>query len=46
MELIGPVSKPYASAMPLTNNIKKFTGKKIFALEITAKKQKIRRKRK
>ena len=46
MELIGPVSKPYASAMPLTNNIKKFTGKKIFALETTAKKQKIRRKRK
>ncbi len=46
MELIGPVSKPYASAIPLTNNIKKFTGKKIFALEITAKKQKIRRKRK
>jgi len=47
MELIGPVSKPYASAIPLTNNVKKFTGKKIFALEITpTKKQKIRRKRK
>jgi len=47
MELIGPVSKPYASAIPLTNNVKKFTGKKIFALEITpAKKQKTRRKRK
>jgi RNA-binding protein len=47
MELIGPVSKPYASAIPLTNNVKKFTGKKIFALKIIpAKKQKIRRKRK
>ena len=47
MELIGPVSKPYASAMPLTSNVKKFTGKKIFVLETTAKKQKkIRRKRK
>ncbi len=47
MELIGPVAKPYASAAPLTNNIKKFTGKKVFALEnFSAKKQKIRRKRK
>ena len=47
MELIGPVAKPYASAIPLTNNIKKFTGKKVFALENSpAKKQKIRRKRK
>lgn len=31
-ELIGPVAKPYASAIPLTNNIKKYTGKKVFAL--------------
>lgn len=48
MELIGPVKKPYASAAPLTNNIKKYTGKKVFALELSpAKKQKkIRRKRK
>ncbi len=47
MELIGPVAKPYASAAPLTNNIKKFTGKKVFTLEnFPAKKQKIRRKRK
>ncbi|MCH8973050.1 MAG: hypothetical protein IH814_02800 [Thaumarchaeota archaeon] len=47
MELIGPVAKPYASAAPLTNNIKKFTGKKVFALENSpVKKQKIRRKRK
>ena len=47
MELIGPVAKPYASAAPLTNNIKKFTGMKVFALENSpAKKQKIRRKRK
>ncbi len=41
MELIGPVAKPYASAMPLTNNIKKYTGAKVFAFEDTpAKKQK------
>ena len=33
-ELIGPVAKPYASAISLTNNIKKFVGKKMFALEI------------
>lgn len=48
MELIGPVRKPYASATPLTNNIKKYTGKKVFAIESSpAKKQKIiRRKRK
>ena len=34
-ELIGPVSNPYASGIPLSNNIKKFTGSKIFALEQT-----------
>ena len=47
-ELIGPVAKPYASAMSLTNNTKKFVGKKMFALENTsAKKHKEnRRKRK
>ena len=49
MELIGPVSKPFASATPLTNNIKKYEGKKVFALDASpsAKKQKkFRRKRK
>lgn len=48
MELIGPVKKPYASATPLTNNIKKYTGKKVFAVDYSpAKKQKkFRRKRK
>ena len=47
-ELIGPVAKPYASAMSLTNNIKKFVGKKMFAFDIpSAKKHKEnRRKRK
>lgn len=43
MELIGPVSKPYASALPLTNNIQKFTGKTIFALDVSP--AKIRRNR-
>jgi len=47
-ELIGPVAKPYASAISLTNNIKKFVGKKMFAFDIpTAKNHKEnRRKRK
>ena len=33
MELIGPVNRPFASATPLTNNIKKFIGKSVFASE-------------
>ena len=47
-ELIGPVAKPYASAMSLTNNIKKFVGKKMFAFEIPSaeKHKENRRKRK
>lgn len=46
MELIGPVDRPYASATSLTNNIKKFIGKKIFALGSSpATTQKFRRKR-
>ena len=40
-ELIGPVAKPYASAISLTNNVKKFVGKKMFTFEIpSAKKHK------
>ena len=48
MELIGPVAKPFASAMPMTNNIKKYMGKKVFALEAAPAKRekKFRRKRK
>ena len=38
-ELIGPVDKPYASAISLTNNIKKFVGKKVFALETPSAKK-------
>ena len=47
-ELIGPVDKPYASAISLTNNIKKFVGKKVFALETPSAKKfkKQRRKQK
>ena len=30
MELIGPVRRPFASASPLTNNIKKYIGKNVF----------------
>ena len=45
-ELIGPVAKPYASAISLTNNIKKFVGKKMFAFEIpSAKKHKENRRK-
>ena len=44
-ELIGPVSNPYASAISLTNNIKKFVGKKVFALETSSvKNKKVRRR--
>jgi len=32
-ELIGPVSAPYASAISLTNNIKKYVGAKVYFLE-------------
>ena len=45
-ELIGPVAKPYASAISLTNNIKKFVGKKMFTFEIPPAKKQNRRKRK
>ena len=47
-EMIGPVTKPYASAISLTNSIKKFVGKKMFAFDTPpAKTQKQnRRKRK
>lgn len=48
MELIGPVNRPYASVISLTNNIKKFVGKKVFALELApaTKFKKTRRKQK
>ena len=45
-ELIGPVAKPYASAISLTNNAKKFVGKKMFASEAPPAKKQNRRKRK
>ena len=45
-ELIGPVTKPYASAVSLTNNIKRLVGKKMFASEIPSAKKQNRRKRK
>ena len=46
-ELIGPVSRPFASATPLTNNIQKFIGKKIYAAEESPvnKPQRFRRKK-
>ena len=46
-EMIGPVAKPYASAIPLTNSVKKYVGKKVFALAASPVKKykKLRRKR-
>lgn len=32
-EMIGPVDAPYASAIPLTNNIKKHVGKPVYIVE-------------
>lgn len=47
MELIGPVKRPFASATPLTNNIKKYIGSAVFAVESSpAKKEKFRRRKK
>jgi len=44
MELIGPVRRPFASASPLTNNIKKYIGRQVFATEYSPdKKKKFRR---
>ncbi|RNJ79909.1 MAG: hypothetical protein D9C04_03400 [Nitrosopumilus sp. B06] len=40
MELIGPTSKPFASATPLTNNIKKYVGKSVFSSESPAGRRK------
>jgi RNA-binding protein len=46
-EIIGPVSKPYASGIPLTDKLTKYLGKKIFALDAApATNKKFRRKRK
>jgi len=47
-EMIGPVAKPYASAIPLTNSVRKYVGKKVFALTASSpvkKYRKFRRKR-
>ena len=44
-ELIGPVKNPFASAIPLTNNVKKISGNKVFSLEQTPVMKKNRRKR-
>ncbi len=47
MELIGPVKRPYASGIPLTNNVKKFIGKSVFAIESPpVNTQKFRRRKK
>ncbi len=48
MELIGPVRRPFVSATPLTNNIKKYIGKSVFAVEqssVSTQKKPRRRKK-
>ncbi len=44
-ELIGPVKNPFASAIPLTNNLKKISGTKVFSLVQTPVMKKNRRNR-
>ena len=44
-ELIGPVKDPYASAIPLTNNLKKLNGMKVFAFEQTSPAKRKNRRR-
>ncbi len=45
-ELIGPVSSPFASAISLTNNVKKYVGGKVYFLdESVIKRNKSRRHR-
>ncbi len=46
MELIGPTKSPFASASPLTNSIKKYVGRNVFALDVSPARKKTRRKRK
>lgn len=46
MEIIGPVRKPFASATPMTNNIKKFIGKTVFVFELNPANTKETRRRK
>lgn len=46
VELIGPVKRPFASASPLTNNIKRYVGRNVFAAEQPAKLQKKFRRQK
>ena len=43
-ELIGPINRPFASAIPLTNNLKKINGMKVFSLEQTPAIKKNRRR--
>ena len=43
-EMIGPVKSPFASVVPLTNNLKKISGIKVFSLEQTPAMKKNRRK--
>lgn len=43
MELIGPVSRPFASASALTNSPKRYVGRSVYAAPHTARTQRPRR---
>ena len=45
MELIGPVKRPFASAKPLTNSIKKFIGQSVFVISHTPSNEKNKRRK-
>lgn len=45
-ELIGPVKNPFASAIPITNNIKKYVGDKVYFLDEPQSKIKTRKRKK
>ena len=44
-EMIGPVASPFASAISMTNNIKKYTGKKVYFLDDPVMKKTRKKKR-
>ena len=44
VELIGPVKRPFASASPLTNSIKKYVGSSVFASDQPARKHRRQKK--
>lgn len=44
VEMIGPIDEPLASATPLTNSIKKYSGQNVYALTSSPSKTQRRRR--